>query len=533
MRLARRLALAAAVTAVVLVPTALAHAATYCVNDPGCAGVNEPDLQTALNAAMATTSQADTVQVGDPGPPTGSGWGYSDGGHAANQVDLIGAGPSSTVLTDTGSTVLYVQGAGSAISNLGVQLPDANATGIATSGSLSNVNITSLDSTGHNQTGAVLLGTGSQTWKTGSISLPAIGTSHNGIARSGGPETVDLEDLTLSGVFQGIIATEGDDMTLRHVSLASAVGVVAEGAHVTMDELAFRSVAAPDIFLVSEPAGTHNSSADLNHVSAFGAGASGGVGMLVLTSSAHSATVNARNSIVRNFFYLIDRGASASGAAANVNTSYSDIDLIHTINSNASGGTGAITAGPGMIDGDPLFTNPAAGDFSLKSGSPAVDAGDPAGLLAGDSATDVLGQPRISNGRQDMGAVELQVPPPPAPPAPPVKDRLAPKLALSKLPRTLKLKQLLKGIKFTVTTSEPSAINATLAGSASSVKLAKSFNFTLAQKKLGLAAGKRRITLKVRKKILGRSRRFSVRLSVSATDASGNVSTIRRTIKVR
>ena len=126
MPLARRLALAAVVTAVMLVPTALAHAATYCVNAPSCAGVNEPDLQTALTAAMGTTSQADTVQVGDPGPPTGSGWGYSDGGHAANQVDIVGAGPSNTVLTDTASTVLFVAGPGSTISNLTVQLPNAS-----------------------------------------------------------------------------------------------------------------------------------------------------------------------------------------------------------------------------------------------------------------------------------------------------------------------------------------------------------------------------------------------------------------------
>jgi hypothetical protein len=532
MRLARRLALAALVSVAMLALPSLAHAATYCVNDSGCAGVSEPDLQTALNAAMATTSQADTVQVGTPGPPTGSGWGYSDGGHAANQVDIIGGGASNTVLADNAGTVLYVQGAGSTISDLSVQLPNANSTGIATSGSLSNVDISSLDSTGHNQTGVILIGSGNQTWTTGSINLPAVGTSHNGIVHSGAPGIIDLEDLTLSdGLSQGIIAADGDAMTLRRVSLDSAIGVVAIGAHVTMDDLAFRSTRAPDIFLVSEPSGSRDSSADLNHVTAFGAGVPGGVGMLVI-SSAHSATVNVRNSIVRDFFYLVERSTSSTGAA-NVNTSYSDIDLIHAQNTNSGSGSGGINAGAGMIDADPLFTNPTAGDLSLKSGSPAVDAGDPAGLAAGDSGTDLLGAPRISNGRQDMGAVELQVSPPPTPPAPPVKDTLAPKLTLSKLPHKLRLKQLLAGIKFTVTTNEASSINAALSGSASSVKLAKSFNFTLAQKKLGLAAGKRRVTLKVPKRILGRSHRFTVRLTVSATDASGNVSTIRRTIKVR
>jgi hypothetical protein len=132
-----------------------------------------------------------------------------------------------------------------------------------------------------------------------------------------------------------------------------------------------------------------------------------------------------------------------------------------------------------------------------------------------------------------MGAVELQVPPPAPSPPPPAKDRLAPRFRLSKLPSKLKLKQLLAGISFTITPSEPSSIDASLLGSAKSVRLAKSFNFTLAHKKLGLASGKRRVTLKVRKKQIGRSRHFSVQLRVVLTDAAGNKTTARRTIKVR
>ena len=158
-----------------------------------------------------------------------------------------------------------------------------------------------------------------------------------------------------------------------------------------------------------------------------------------------------------------------------------------------------------------------------------IDAGDPVGLLAGDSVTDVLGAPRISNGRQDMGAVEAQIPPPVSPPA---KDTTAPSLKTSKLPKKLTLKRLLAGITFTVVPSEAASIDATLAGSASSVKLAKNYNLTLAHRKLGLAAGKRRVTLKVRKKLLGHSRRFSLQLTLVATDSAGNKRTLRRTIKV-
>ena len=520
----------------------LAHAATYCVNASGCTGTSEPDLQTALNAAAATTSVADTVHVGNPGVPTGSGWTYSDGGHAANQVDIIGAGPSSTLLTDTGNPVLNVQGPGSTISDLTVQLPQAGASGIATSGSLSNVYVTSLDGGSHTQTGVSLSGTGGQHWTGGGISLPTTGSDF-AIVRSAAPETVDLEDLTIATAAIALFPMPGDDVTVRRSSIESAIAAVNLGGHLTLDNVAFHGLVAPGPvpFVGTLPSGSFDAITDLNHISAYGTNTSGTIGALdVHDSSGDSATVNVRNSIFRNFAESISRSATTSGGSANVNVSYSDMDLIHTINTpNTNGATGDINIGSGMIDADPLFTNPTGGDFSLKAGSPALDAGDPAGLLPGDSATDVLGAPRISNGRQDMGAVEFQVIPPPAPPAPPAplappaKDRLAPKLKLSKLPKSVKLKQLLKGLKFTVTTSEPSSVNATLAGAVRSVNLARHFDYTLAHKHLGQKSGKRRITLKVRRRVLGHSRRFTLRLTVVATDASGNKTTVRRTIKVR
>lgn len=527
----RLLALAATLVALTLALPALAQAATYCVNSPGCSGTNEPDLQSAFNAAMASTTETDTVQVGNPGPPPGSGYNYSDSGNSANEVHLVGGGTSQTVLTGApGATVLSVLGPGSSIANLTVQLPDANAGGIGTSGSLSNVNVTSLDSGGHSQTGVTLVGSGSQQWHGGSVTLPTSGGVSLGVGRSGGNGTVDLEDLSIAAQSEGIIASAGDNMTLRRVSVVSGVGIVANGAHATIDNLAFRSVGSPDIFLVVEPNGGNDASADVNHASALGAGLSNGIGLIVSSSTANrAANLSIRNSIVRNFFLLAERTTNGSGTVANIGASYSDIALLHSDDSNFNGGTGTITSGPGMIDSDPLFVNPAAGDISLKLGSPAIDGGDPAGLQAGDSATDVRGAPRIANGRQDMGAFEFQ----PSPPIPaPAKDTTAPTLKTSKLPKKLTLKRLLAGITFTVVPSEPSSIDATLAGSASSVKLAKNYNLTLAHRKLGLAAGKRRVTLKVRKKLLGHSRRFSVQLTLVATDAAGNKRTLKRTIKV-
>ncbi len=63
-----------------------------------------------------------------------------------------------------------------------------------------------------------------------------------------------------------------------------------------------------------------------------------------------------------------------------------------------------------LLDVDPLFVDPAAGDYSLQPVSPGVDAGDPGLLPAG---SDVAGNPRLLDGNLDrsmvvdMGAYEF------------------------------------------------------------------------------------------------------------------------------
>jgi hypothetical protein len=534
MRLALRAVLATLAASLTLALPALAHAATYCVNSPGCTGTSETTLQAALTAAQGTTTVSDTVVVGDPGPPTAGGYQYTDGGASTNEVSIAGAGPATTLLTrTTPGDVLTLIGPGSTISGLTVQLPAGSSDGVVTSGSLDNVNITTLDSGSGSQAGADFLSGGtSEHWIGGRLAFPDGTGSRVGVINGlGSGRTLDLENLTIGDVSEGVISGPGNTTIVRRASVTAGLGFPADGDQMTLDDVAFRAVGGPGVFATAEPASGDNALLNLNHVSAFGQGTSGIPGIVAETSaSGVSATVIMRNSIIRNFFLDCLRNADGSGAVANISASYSDFSPIHCEDENNSGGTGSITVGPGLVDDDPRFANPAAGDFSLLAGSPAIDAGDPAGLAASDSTTDLLGAPRISNGRQDMGAVEFQFVPPVPPPAP---DTTPPTLKTSKLPKTLKFKRLLAGLSFTVTPSEPSAITATLAGAASSVKLAKNYNLTLAHKSLRLAPGRRRITLKVKRKLLGKSRKFTLKLTVVATDAAGNKRTLTHTIKVR
>lgn len=56
---------------------------------------------------------------------------------------------------------------------------------------------------------------------------------------------------------------------------------------------------------------------------------------------------------------------------------------------------------------DPLFTNPAGGDYTLQAGSPAIDAGNNSFIPSG-VTTDLAGNARIVNGTVDQGAYERQ-----------------------------------------------------------------------------------------------------------------------------
>jgi hypothetical protein len=62
---------------------------------------------------------------------------------------------------------------------------------------------------------------------------------------------------------------------------------------------------------------------------------------------------------------------------------------------------------PGIdnIDADPCFADPCSGDYHLPLVSPCIDAGDP-NYVAEPNETDLDGNPRVINGRIDMGAYE-------------------------------------------------------------------------------------------------------------------------------
>jgi hypothetical protein len=132
-----------------------------------------------------------------------------------------------------------------------------------------------------------------------------------------------------------------------------------------------------------------------------------------------NAEVNVTNSIIQGG--KVEANATGTGRAT-IAISYSDLD---PGGDEINGANASITESQTTNVGNPGFADPQLGDFHLLPSSPLVDAGDP-DTPAG---RDMDGSPRLVDGngdgtaRRDMGAFEYQTglpgagAPPPLPPA--------------------------------------------------------------------------------------------------------------------
>ncbi len=117
-----------------------------------------------------------------------------------------------------------------------------------------------------------------------------------------------------------------------------------------------------------------------------------------------------------------------------------------------------------------------------------------------------------------------------------VPDTAAPALTLAGVRKKMSFAAFLKGVVVKVTPSEAASLTGELLGAAKKAKARKLASFTkvLATKSLPLGAGERALTLKPKKKKVGRpAKAFRVEFRITATDAAGNVATTSRTIAVK
>jgi hypothetical protein len=408
-----------------------ASANTYCVSDASCVSAGGKDeganLQTGITDA-AVHPGADRVQVG-AGTFATAPYLYSDPS-PTNPVTLVGAGKGNTklsmpqqdnaaVLTLRGpSTVsdLEIDMPNSATGDLGLNLVDAGATAsrilVAGAGN---------SATGVNLAGATL---------DHSTVTFAMQTSNTAV-RSANTPGATIADDDLTG-FNGIYTKDpaGTVKVVRTRVRAGGNGITQLCGPISVEDSLIDERTAPNyvgFYAYSDACAKNaNNLALLRHVTIVG-GAPKGVGIYApVADPAVTRNIAVTDSVIAGFPNAVLR--QAFSGTANVALDHSSYDAATIKSTNQAPGTGSVgeTAPIGVPTG---FVDSAAGDFHLLAGSPLVDAGNPNGLGAGESATDLDGNDRIADGnndgtaRSDVGAFERPGPPapasPPSPPAPP------------------------------------------------------------------------------------------------------------------
>jgi PKD repeat protein len=375
-----------------------AGATTFCVSDPGCVsagGTSEPDLTSAFTAASSDAAPPSNVKIG-PGN-------YGIGSLVFNkpsQLTVIGAGRGQTVLTTSGGGLAVSGNSSDLVTSLSLRGTGFGASQLLSlgGGTADGVDV-NLDAPG--TAGVAVFGSGtvknSSVTVTGDADATAIGFET-------GPSIV--QDTTLTGP-EGLTSAGVTIMQRDRVS-ASNFGAECRSTCVFEDSLISLSSGASEGLLI-DCLGT---SVDLSatNLTIVGPAAASVAARCAGGGTAHAAI---DSSILRGaVLHTLQASTTGSTSHAEIDPTYDAYDP----STSSASGPGATITGPGAdsINADPLFIDPAAGDYRIPFNSPAVNAGNPAVLGLLDSTTDLAGQPRVVGGRRDVGAFEYQHQPPTA-----------------------------------------------------------------------------------------------------------------------
>jgi hypothetical protein len=411
--------IAAALSLCAFAPS-LALATDYCVDDPACVsggGIDKLTVESALAAAEADTA-LDRVLIG-PGKFTAPNGGYTA---LDNPVQVIGAGGGPTTLTAPKDTdnVLVLGDSGSSVADLNVLIPQntdiATKTGLrlASGGIAERISVGAdpgLSTVGigvHVAAGAVLADS--------VIALPTADSATTlGVHANSGGSVRDTRISAREG-----IGVHGSDVHVERsrITVTNGHGIRVTDSNVNID--ATNTL----IRLVGSGAGVQADTANntdagitARNLTIVGDGTASSAGVAALSNKAHTASVTLDSSLIRGVGHSLRRGSTAGSAEVTVR--YSDYNPANVLED----GVGSITVGEGNINADPLFVG--ALDFHLQSGSPAIDAGNPAAFS---DTLDVDEQLRMADGngdsvaRRDMGAFEHPTASGPPPSDPPPSD---------------------------------------------------------------------------------------------------------------
>lgn len=396
-----------------MLPAAPAYAAAnvICVGSPvGTCNQTVATIPLAITAAN-TDGQESLILVG-PGT-------YSDGPYVLTgaTTTLEGSGGGSTILTmpDSASFQTYVNVNGATVRDLTIQMTgganSVNDAGliVVNSGTVDGVTVD-----GMSTQSAMGVGITEGTLTNSSVLLALTGGTRAVYGQGGNTIT----DSTLTAA-QGYVLSGNAVDTLSRVTIRTgSTGISLDSGTVNVDDSVIDLGSHVGVAL--QAANFNNSvsprTVNADHLTIVGGtGGSRGVWAYAATPGAlQNTTVNLSNSIVRGPSESLrvdagNNGAQGGPSNATLNVSYSDFQT--TAGTIGANGAGGVLQGTGnVIDVDPDFVDPGAGDYRLSPGSPVVDEGDPA---PGVPALDRAGNARVLDGDavpgavRDMGAYEL------------------------------------------------------------------------------------------------------------------------------
>lgn len=465
--------------AALLVPTAAAEAATYCVNAPGCKGSSKASLDLALAATDAAADVDDIV--------LGAGT-YT--GHFANApgrpVRVTGAGAVTKFVTDNDTAALTLSGAASSASNLRFEVANGYAAGLrldtGAHGSAIQVGATKSHTTG------IELGEDA-TLRDARIDLGAFEWAV--AVRTDGEDTT-IEDVDVKAEF-GLVLS--GDATVRRARIKTGARAVEFRAGTTRLESSLVDVRGGGEAISSFTQDTAR--ADLAHVTIVGAKAIQRAAFDLEAQPVESqVTVTVRDSIVTGMDQLYALSSQFGRAELTMDHVVRDPG----VKTSRTAQTGVNT----VTDVDAVPAAPLAADFSLPAGSPLIDAGSD---TPADGSTDLLGRPRLVGARRDPGAFETPAAPVAATPETPVTPvtgapagapAVAPVVVTAAAPVPDRVAPVISGLKasrskLAFKLSEPANVTVKITGAR---KLTKRFKLTRAVAvKLKLKPGRYRVTI--------------------------------------
>jgi hypothetical protein len=410
-----------AISAVALLAPASAVAKDYCVNYPACVsgggeavGSNGAAIQTALTDAEAGEHNRVLIGAGEYAR-TG---GFTYNGKA---LTVEGAGTGRTIISrdpEEGRTVVALDSSAT-VANLTVQIPESEL-GFPNSfmlglyiggGHATHIAVTA--------PGGSVNGSGVR-MEGGSLTESTIETPRATAVESfgAGGKVADISDSTITGAF-GVSSEGGAVTTVARCHVASGeFGFALSnyfGKLTVEDSLVDLGGLKGAVGQFVSGASAGNAESILQNVTIVNAG-SLSRGLELEASSGHEAKAEVDDSILSEVSTPVREFVTEPGSVTGVTTNYSSVKAA---GDEATAEKGAAlpllpvenhpaSLVPGFLA--PIFGEafPFAGNWRLAPSSQLIDAGAPGGLAAGESTTDLAGNPRIVHGRRDVGAYEYQ-----------------------------------------------------------------------------------------------------------------------------